>query len=293
MVNLNSLQNAVLSNLQLSELVNQTDFTQPPLWATATLPAISQVYLTYNINRAYQRTLLGLSDCEIDLAYITFPSVATSSDYALPPGNTVANPVTNIYNPSQTIPTIDLSAFPLVQRVSRVLYTPNGQPWTLAMEGGIRLISWRAFLGHAAFNYLRPFTYNIIPDYAAVTPNRKILSFFPGTASANDTITVEYVPMLTAGTPWPPLAAGTDSPIVPDEANQMLEYWATALCWPKLREFGAKKEYEQMFYGEERRVRELLGPRSRGDTFRIQSANQGLVESYPIGGGAWLIGGEG
>ena len=293
MANLNQLQNAVLSNLQLSELVNQVDFAQPPSWAQATNPAISQTFLTYGINRAYQRILLGLSDCEIDLAYVTFPSVANSSDYALPPGNTAAAPVVNIYNPSQTIPLKDLSAFALVQRVSRVMYTPQGQPWTLAMEGGIRMVSWRAFLGHAAFNYLRPFTYNIIPDYCAVTPNRQILSFFPGTMSANDTITVEYVPMLTAGTNWPPLATGTDMPGLPDEATQMLEYWATALCWPKLREFGAKKEYEAMFYAEEQRVRELLGPRSRGDTFRIQSANQGLVESYPIGGGAWLIGGEG
>ena len=292
MVTLNALQNTLLSNLQQSELVNLTDFTQPPNWTTANNPLITQVFCTYCINRAYQRVLLGLSDCEIDLAFITFPSVANASDYALPPGNP-SGTLSNIYNPSQTIPTINLAAFAPVQRISRVLYTPNGQPWTLAMEGGIRLVSWRQFLGHAAFNYLRPFTYNIVPDYVAVTPNRSILSFFPGTASSGDTITVEYVPTLLAGTNWPPLTNGTDPLQLPDEATQLVEYWATALCWPKLREFGAKKEYEQMYREEELRVRELLGPRSRGDTYRIQSANQGLVESYPIGGGAWLIGGEG
>ena len=64
----------------------------------------------------------------------------------------------------------------------------------------------------------------------------------------------------------------------------MIIYWATALCWPKLREMQAAQTYQQMYNAEAARVRETLGPRSRGDTFRIRDAELGLAESYPIGG---------
>lgn len=288
MADLNDYMNEVLWNLQQSELVN---FGGAPNYAAANNPAISQNALIWSINRAYQRVLVDLSDCEIELAYFTINSVAQSSDYPLPPGNAI-NPIVNIYNPSQAIPVIDLSAYAPVQRVSRVLYTPAGQPWTQSHEGGIRLVSWRQFLAYSSFGYLRPFTYNVIPDFVTVTPNRKILSFFPGTASDGDTITVEYTPTLATGTNFPPLADGTDVPVLPDEAFQMVCDWATALCWPKLREFGAKKEYEQMYKDETTRVREQIGPRSRGDTFVLRQADAGLLESYPIGGAPFMMGTE-
>jgi len=289
MADLNDYMNEVLWVLQQSELVN---FGGAPNYASATNPAISENALIWSINRAYQRVLVDLSDCEIELAYFALTSVANASDYALPPGNTVANPVQNIYNLSQVIPVVDLSAYAPVQRVSRILYLPAGQPWTQSMEGGIRLVSYRQYLGYSAFGYLRPFTYNIIPDFCAVTPNRKILSFFPGTASNGDTIGVEYTPTLAAGTTFPPLAGGTDVPILPDEAFQMVVNWAASLCWPKLREMGAKQEYETMYAAEMTRVREQLGPRSRGDTFVLRNADRGLIESYPLGGGGFLLGGE-
>lgn len=274
---LQDLENAVLWNLQQSELVN---FGSVPNYAGATNPAIDQNSLIFQINRAYMRVYADLSDCEIALAYFTLSSVANSSDYPLPPGGVIPN----IYNPSQTIPNINLSAYPKVQRVSRILYNPVGQPWTQSHEGGIRLVSWRQFLGYSAFGYLRPFTYNVIPDYCTITPNRQILSFFPGTASNGDQITVEYVPYLTTGTQWPPLVNPTDSPVLPDEAEDMIVYWATALCWPKLREMQAAADYTQRYAMEMQRVRDMLGPRSRGDTFRIQDSEMGLAESYPIGG---------
>jgi len=274
---LQDLENSVLFNLQQSELVN---FGSTPNYASATNPAISKAALDFQINRAYMRVYSDLSDCEIALAYFSILSVANSSDYPLPPGGSFPN----IYNPSQPLPVIDLSAFPNVQRISRILYNPVGQPWTQGMEGGIRLVSWRQFMGVSAFGYMRPFTYNIIPDYCTVTPNRKILSFFPGTASAGDTITVEYVPYLTAGTSWPPLANPTDVPRLPDAADDMITLWATALCWPKLREMQAQDVYMAKYFAEMERVRDMLGPRSRGDTFRIRDNELGLAESYPIGG---------
>jgi hypothetical protein len=277
MLTLADLANSVLWNLQQSELVN---FGGKPNWSSATNPAITEQGLHFQINRAYQRTLVDLADCEIELAHFSFDSVANKCDYALPPGGDIDN----YYNPSSPVPVVDLSGHARVQRVSRILYHPHGQPWTQDFAGGIRLVSWRQFMGYCAFGYLRPFTFNIIPDYVAVTPNRKILAFFPGTASDNDHITVEYIPYLTPGTPFPPLTNGEDEPTLPDEADNMIIYWATALCWPKLREMQAAQTYQQMYTAEALRVRETLGPRSRGDTFRIQDTALGLAESYPIGG---------
>jgi hypothetical protein len=281
MDSLADLQNGVLFNLQLSELVN---FGGDPRWTAATHPAISQAALTYFINRAITRTMLDLADCEIELAFCTFKSHANTCDYPLPPGGTVEN----YYNPGSVVPAIDLKSAPHVLRVSRVIYSPVGQGWSQSHEGGIRLVSWRQFLGYSAFGYLRPFTFNTIPDYCAVTPNRKILAFYPGTASVGDTITIEYVPTLTHGTTFPPLVALTDVPILPPEAIEMVVDLATSFCWPKLREMGAAKEYEARYAADTVRVREQLGPRSRGDTFVLRDAAVGLAQSYPIGGGMLL-----
>lgn len=274
---LQDLQNSVLFNLQQSELVN---FGNPPNWAAATNPAINQGALTYWINRAYERTMVDLSDCEISLAYYSITSIANRSDYPLPPGGAVVN----LANPSQAVPNINLSAYALIQRVSRVYYSPVGQVWTQEHEGGVRLLSWGQFQRQCAFGYLRPFTYNVIPDYCAINPERTLISFFPGTASTGDTITIQYVPQLTAGTAFPPLSAPTDTPVLPGEAHDMVIYWATAMCWPKLREMQAAATYEQKYVAEMHRVRELLGPRSRGDTFRIGRAEEAVALSYPIGG---------
>lgn len=275
---LQDIANDVLFNLQQSELLN---FGGPPNYAQATNPAIDQDALIFQINRAYERVMTDLADCEISLAYYQLTSQANCSDYPLPPGG---SGIVNYYNPTSPVPDIDLSAYPNVMRLSRVLYNPAGQVWTQAQEGGIRLVSWRQFMGYCAFGYLRPFTFNVIPDFVTVTPNRQILAFFPGTASNGDTITLEYVPHLTKGTSFPPLADWTDEPILPHEADDMLVMWATSLCWPKLREMGAMQQYAQLYGGEAQRVRDMLGPRSRGDTFRIRDTTLGLAESYPIGG---------
>jgi hypothetical protein len=284
MMTLNDLMNSVLWNLQQSELVN---FGGAPSYASAVNPAIDQNALIFQINRAYQRVFVDLSDCEIELAHFQFKSVANCSDYTLPPGaGGQADSAVNYYNIGQPLADVGTTTPPhaSVQRIGRILYHPHGQIWTMDFAGGIRLCSWRQFMSYCAFGYLRPFTFNIIPDYATVTPNRKVLSFFPGSANEGDTITVEYVPYLTTGTTWPPLTGGDDTPTLPDEAENMVIFWATALCWPKLREMQAAQDYEQKYMAESLRVREQLGPRSRGDTFRIRDTDMGLAESYPIGG---------
>lgn len=274
---LSDIQNAVLFNLQQSELVN---FGSDPLWATATNPPIDHKAMTFQINRAYTRVYVDLADCEIELANATFQSIANHSDYPLPPGTATHN----YTNPTQKITPITYVKAPTCMRLMHVYYNPVGQPWTQDMEGGIRLVSWGQFMRFSSFGYLRPFTYNIIPDFCAVTPDRKFISFFPGTASTGDTVTIEYVPELTDATPFAPLQQALDTPVLPAESQDMLIMWATSLCWPKLREMQAAAEYQQLYKAEMTRVREQLGPRSKGDTFRFSRAEDGLWQSYPIGG---------
>jgi hypothetical protein len=154
----------------------------------------------------------------------------------------------------------------------------------MEFEPGVRMISWQAFQRYSAAGYLRPFTYNIIPDFCAITPDRKTIAFFPGTASTGDTITIQYVPEITPNSTVPPLAAETDTTVLPDETNDALILWATSLLWPKLREMGEAAEYRKQYVDELARVREALGQSSRGDTLRLRDSMDGLVSSYPVGG---------
>src|SRR5580704_73456 len=275
---LQDLENSTLWNLQQSELVN---FGGAPLWSQATNPAISQSAIDFMINRAYARVMSDLADTQLVLTTITFPSIAQTSDYPLS-----AISAAGVWNSSKWNNALWGPALPspAVQRVTRVKYNPIGQPWTEDFEGGVRLVSWQQFNRYCGFGYLRPFTYNIIPDFCAVTPDRNKLAFFPGTASSGDTITVEFVPELTPGTSFPPLVNATDVLQLPDPASDLVILWATSLCWPKLREMGAAQEYQKMYGGELLRVRDQLSQRSLGDTQRFRDAEEGLALSYPIGG---------
>ena len=173
---------------------------------------------------------------------------------------------------------------PAVQRITRVIYSPQGQPYDMDLSGGIRLISWQAFQERCGFGYLRPFTTDIIPQFAAMSPDRKMISFFPGTASAGDAIGIEYIPKITLNSDWPPLSQPTDEPQLPDETHDLIVMWATLLCCPKLKLFGMLKETKEMYAAELMRVREQLAWRSVGDNQRIQDSNDGLVLSSLISG---------
>jgi hypothetical protein len=262
-VQLQDLENGVLSNTQQSQLVN---FGGPPPWANATNPQLNQGIVDYAVNRAYQRLMSDLADIEIYTYQTVFSSTANTINYNFP---------LNVGDPN-------------MQRVMRVFYQPIGQSWTLEFAPGARLVSWTRFQAYAGDGYLRPFTYDIIPQFASITPNRKTLSFFPGCANAGDTITVQYVPVLTPGTSVPPLVAETDAIVLPDECEEAIIYWATSLCWPKLREFGAMREYQQMYAAEVERLRETLSQRSKGDTQRFVDREESLWNSMPIGGLTYL-----
>lgn len=257
---LQDLENWVLWNTQQSELVN---FGSVPNWASANNPQLPQTAVDAAINRAYARVLQDLADLEIATFTSTIASVAQTSDYALPLN----------------------SGDPAVQRICRVYYQPVGQSYTQELEPGVRLISWKKFQAQTGAGYLRPFTYGVIPDYVAVSPNRTKLSFYPGSADAGDTITVEYVPYITAGSSVPPLAAPTDTPILPDSCDDSIQFLATAYCWPKLapRDGAVMQQWLSMYEMEKKRLREDLAQRSRGDTQQITDRALELYYSNPQG----------
>lgn len=257
---LQELQNWVLWNTQQSELVN---FGSVPNWASATNPQLPQAAVNAAINRAYARVLQDLADLEIATYTATIASVSQQSDYTLP---------LNAGDPN-------------IQRLCRVYYQPQGQAYTQELEPGVRLVSWKKFQAQCGAGYLRPFTCGTIPDYVAVYPDRTKLSFYPGTANAGDTITIEYVPYLTAGTSVAPLANATDSPILPDACDDAIQFLATSYCWPKLqpRDLAPANQYLAQYKDELKRLREDLSQRSRGDTQQITDRAVELMFSNPQG----------
>lgn len=257
---LQDTENWVLWNTQQSELVN---FGSVPNWASANNPQLPRSAVDAAINRAYIRLLQDLADLEIATVTTTKASVAQQSDYTLPLN----------------------AADPAVQRICRVYYQPVGQSYTQELEPGVRLVSWKKFQSLNGAGYLRPFTYGTIPDFVAVSPDRKKLSFYPGTANAGDTITIEYVPYVTAGSSVPLLVAETDTPILPDSCDDAMVYLATSYCWPKLQpaDFGPMNEWLGLYARELARLREMLSQRSRGDFQQITDAALELYYSNPQG----------
>lgn len=274
---LQDIANNVLWNLQRSELVN---FGNPPNYGlTVSTPDVPQTALIFLINRAYIKVISDLADAGLTLADATFNSVASTSDYPLPP----TSPLIGEWGVGAWGTMVWGSAIPpQVKRITRLTYQPVGQVWTQEFEGNVRLVSWAEFNRRTGFGFLRPFTYDILPRYAAVQPNRSLISFYPGSASTGDTIMLEYVPELTFGTSWAPLANWTDMPNLVDSAQDLIVKWAEHLCWPKLREAGAYQRTGEEYKAMLADVIEQLGPRSTGDTQRVRSSDEGLLLSLPL-----------
>lgn len=314
-MNSGTLQNAVLANLQQSELVNfGAGFPNWSAVSDPTAPPITQDYLVFNINRAYAKAIQDLADVQLSLYRLVYPSLANTSDYPLPPlqppqygtlGGSVLGtfqlnseqpPESAIWGQAQWGNFLwgTIVGAPRIQRITRIIYSPVGQSWSQDMEGGVRLVSWQEFQRKTAFGYLRPFTYGIMPDYAAMSPDRTVLSFFPGSASAGDSIGIEYIPELTPGTNVAPFVVNSfnDPTFLPDEAADLIITWASYLCCPKLALWDLRQQFYFDYYGdgtaakpgELNRLKDQLQQRSLGDSYCIRDANDGLALSYIIGG---------
>lgn len=249
--------------MQQTELVN---FGGAPLWSTTTNPIFDKATVDHYINRAYAQVLKDFADTEIGLYTATFLSTTETLAYALPPAVTSGNP-----NPP-------------VHLISRLFYTPQGLGYTLEFEPGLRMVPWKTFQRYTASGYLNQYSYGTQPEICSITPDFTQVQFYPGTATAGDTIELQYSPIPTVGSLVPPLTAETDSPIIlKDDVQDMITIWALWKLWPKAREMEASKEAMLMYYDQVKKLTAQYIRKSRGDQMRITDATLDLATSGPFG----------
>lgn len=261
---LQDLENECLAALQ-SPLVN---FGGAPSWGSLQGPQLSQAFVDHAINRGYLRVCNDLADVELVTTTITLASVLNAWQYTIPP------------TPASQ---------PAIRMVRRVYYAPVGLNYSLELEPGARLISWEQYQRLTGGGYLQQTATATQPEVCAVSPDRKSLYFYPGASSAGDTITVAYAPIPTAGTSFPTLVAETDAPQLPDDCSEAIVYWALTLLWPKQREFGAVKLYEDKYRAEIQRLKDTFLRSSAGDKLRFADKGEVLSTSgfSPVWGGLY------
>lgn len=231
-----------------------------PNWGGLTNPSFSQAVVDFAINRAYERLMMDVADLELYSQVLSITSVANTYQYPLA-----------------------ASGYPKIHLVQRLFYAPQGLSYTLEFTPGVRLISWDAFQEFTAAGYLQQFAFGVQPDFAAIDPTRTNLYFYPGSANSGDTITLNYVPIPTAGTTVPPLSAETDTPVLPADTHEAIAYSALAFLWIKAREFDASMSFRKLYAEEVQRIRDLYYRSSAGSSMRIRDKNEMLVMQYPFG----------
>jgi hypothetical protein len=143
------------------------------------------------------------------------------------------------------------AASPLVRMVHRVRYNPQGLPYNRDMIPGAKLIAYDTYQRITGAGYLQPYSFGTEPQYCTISPSRQFINFFPGPNTTGDIITVEYAPLLTAGTNAAPLVNETDVPFgVMEDWYDAIVYGACMWLWPVAREMGARDDYRKMYMEE-------------------------------------------
>ncbi len=262
-ITLEELENDILSTLQQSELVN---FAGAPLWAAATSPEFDQPTVDFRINQAYRKICRDVSDIDVAMFETSFLSKANTYQY-----------------PIQPIPVTAGLPNPPCAEVRRLFYSPVGFPFTLEHEPSVRMLPWKEFQRYTAAGYLQPASFGPYPEICSITPDRKYLQFYPGSANAGDTIAVEYSCVPTAGTLAPLLVNETDVMIIPDDFGDLVPIYALYKLWPKARAMGAAKESLQLYKDQLAEVRAAWKHRSGGDKQRITDSLLDRSTSGPWG----------
>lgn len=250
------MENSFLAQLQAPGAV----FGGSPNWGSLTNPSFGQGLVDFFLNEGYKRLMVDLSDLDIFLTTITIASVASTSSYAIPG-----------------------TGQPAIARVSRVYYMPSGQNYNYEYRPGRQFVSWERFQAETGQGYLRPYSYGTLPSFAAIDPPRQNLVFYPGSAAAGDTITMQYNPIPTAGAAsCPTLVAETDVIVLPSDAEDTIVNWALHKGWLKAREVGQSQFALQNYNEGVARLRSRYQQTHKGDIMQI--------DSFPMGinsGGIW------
>jgi hypothetical protein len=228
---------------------NWSNSTIPTTYAGAS-PQFGQGLVEYAINEFYRQVLGEVEDLEINLISFSFSSTIQTYKYAIP-----------------------LSGYANISHVARVFYKPSGLPYTWEYAQGQKFISWNEFQAqYTGQGYLLPYSFGTQPDVCAVDPLLTSLYFFPGSAIAGDTITVEYSPIPTPGaTGCPTLVNATDAPILPVDCHMAIVYGALSFLWIRARESQMAGLAAQQYREEIQKIRMKYVRKTHGDTIRIRA----------------------
>jgi hypothetical protein len=171
-----------------------------------------------------------------------------------------------------------------IRMVRRVWYQSLGQLFRLELEPGARLISWQEMNRRTGAGYTYPFNFSTWPDWCAVSPRRDRLYFSGGPSEYGDTITVEYCPIITqnASIPaanWGFLVNTTDIPLLPEDVQDAIWYWAVSLLQPNAREVATGKLYRELYKEELERAKENYARDSAGDALILRPAQDAVMTS--------------
>ena len=256
------MENDVLSTLQQTALVN---FAGAPNWAAATNPEFDQATVDYRLNEGYLKVVRDVSDIDVAMYEASFLSTAQTYSYPLPPAVASGNP-----NP------------PMAE-MRRLFYSPQGFPFTLEHEPGIRMLPWKEFQRYTASGYLQPASFGPYPEVCSITPDRKHLYFYPGSANAGDTIQIQYSCVPTPGTLAPLLVNESDTMIVPDDFAELVVIYALYKLWPKARALTAAEAFLAQYQKQLDYIRAMWKRRHGADQQRFTDVNLDRQTSGPWG----------
>jgi hypothetical protein len=233
-----------------------------PNWASVTNAQISQGLTEFCINEGYRKLLGDIEDLELDLVTFTFSSTAQTYKYAIPP-----------------------AGYATISHVARVYYKPFGLPYTREFRPVIELTSWAQYQKYTGQGYLLPYSFGTQPWIVTVDPLLKNLYFYPGSAIAGDTITVNYSPLPGIGlTGCPTLVAQSDVPIVPLDCHMAIVQYALSLIWVRLREAQMAVVASAQYKAEVADIRARYTKKTHGDTIRLEAFGDSLsLDRFSVG----------
>jgi hypothetical protein len=257
-----------------------------PTWSSLTNPQFSQGLIEFAINEGYKVLMGDIEDLELALVSYQTPSIATTFSYPLP-----------------GTPTAATQNYAQVSHVARVFYKPFGLTYTWEYKKGAGLIAWDEYQQtYTGQGYLQAYSYGTQPLVATVDPLRQNLYFYPGSARASDTITIEYSPI-----PTPPSAASvpavgcsiliqpTDNPIIPFDCDMAIVYYALGILWVRAREQAVALMYYNpggngLYQSELKKIRQKYTKVTHGDVIRFSPSMMPLSLGGLGGGGIGALG---
>jgi len=228
-----------------------------PTWQTN--QQFSQGLVEFCINEGYKKLMGDIEGIELALVSFTLTSTQQTYKYAIPP-----------------------SGYAIISHVARVFYQPKGLPYNREFRQGKELVSWAEYTRYTGQNYLLPYAFGTQPWIATVDPLRANVYFYPGSAIAGDTITVDYTPIPTNpisgvnATGCPIMVLPTDAPIIPSDCHMAIVYYALSLLWIRAREAATAGMYDKLYRDEVQKIINKYTKLTHGDTIRIEAFDDSL-----------------